>query len=183
MEKINNRVTKKALWFTVMFFLINIAVLAQDSTIMSTPSSPSGQDLSFNTDATQLANDLVRQTGLSTDKADRISQILEEYRNDLAEARTNYFEERQNSGVTGSESRVDMEGILGDNVEQYYAGATPDLMSDYKDADENADEKIYDVFDNEVQKSRYEQVKNQWWGDVKEKIFSSLTQNSQQPMD
>lgn len=153
--------------------------------------SPSSQDLSFNTDASRLANDLIGQTGLSTDKAVEISKILEDYRNDIAEARTknNYFSQRQQSdqekdvvGSTGSQrpETQDMSGILGDNVQQYYADASKDLMKEYKEVDKKADKKISKVFDNDVQKSRYEQVKSQWWSDVKQKVFTSLEQQEMQ---
>ncbi|MGE5401850.1 MAG: hypothetical protein ACM3S2_15730 [Ignavibacteriales bacterium] len=184
----------------VMLLFMSITALAQDSTMMQTPStrdqspaiqgqSPSSQDLSFNTSASQLSNDLVKQTGLSTDKSAKISQILIDYRNNVAAAKNKYYQDRktsdnnqntdENQSVTGGQSKVDMNGILGDDVQQYYTGATPDLMSDYKDADKNADNDIKDVFDNDVQKSRYEQVKGQWWKDVKNKVFTSLTQNPQ----
>jgi hypothetical protein len=189
-----------------MFFFVSIALYAQDSTMMQTPSpsttgsdssmssqsqsssSPRSQDLSFNTEAARLANELVNQTGVSTDKSVEITEILKNYRNDVAEARAKYFEkhpnEAQNQDVTGSSStdntaNVNMGGILGTDVEKYYVGASPDLMSDYKDADKSADKDIKKVFDNDVQTSRYEQVKGQWWSSVKEKVFQSLKQSSQ----
>lgn len=190
----------KLILFTAVFLLMNIAVQAQDTSSVSSPStqgqypptrvqspstqgqSPAAQDLSFNTSASQLSNELIRQTGISTDKSAEISQVLVDYRNNIAEARNKYFEDHPNASrtqdVTGSQSsRVDMKDILGDNVEEYYSGVAPDLLSDYKDADKKADNAIKDVFDTEVQKSRYEQIKGQWWKDVKDKVFPSLSQN------
>jgi hypothetical protein len=193
----------RLLGFTIVLLFIGITVRAQDSTMSTTPKvqyppsqgqtstsqgqMPSSQDLSFNTSASQLSNELIHQTGISTDKAAKITQILEDYRNDLASARDKYYENNPNASknqdVTGSsQTNVDMNGILGDNVQQYYNGVASDLLSDYKDADKKADNKIQDVFDNDVQKSRYDQVKGQWWKDVKDKVFPSLTQNSQNQM-
>lgn len=182
----------------VMFLAFSVAVFAQDSlrmqmpsstargdsTRISSPSSASSQDLSFNTQAAKLSNELVQLTGLSTDKAVKITEVLKDYRNDIAEARSKYYEDHPKSNTdqnaTGSSTAsVNMSGILGDNVEQYYAGASPDLMSDYKDADKKADNNIKDIFDNDVQTSRYEQNKGQWWRDVKEQVFSSLKQKQQ----
>ncbi|HEX2964061.1 MAG TPA: hypothetical protein VHO43_19840, partial [Ignavibacteriales bacterium] len=36
------------------------------------------------------------------------------------------------------------------------------------------------ILDNDVQTSRYEQNKGQWWSDVKDQVFSSLKQSSQE---
>ncbi|MDP4176399.1 MAG: hypothetical protein Q8933_20630 [Bacteroidota bacterium] len=195
----------KLLGFIIVLLFIGVTVRAQDSTMSTWPNSkvqnppsqgqtstpqgqmPSSQDLSFNTSASQLSNELIQQTGISTDNAARITQILVSYRNDLAAARNKYYENNPNASknqdVTGSsQTNVDMNGILGDNVDQYYKGIDSDLLSDFKDADKKADNKIQDVFDNDVQKSRYDQVKSQWWKDVKDKVFPSLTQNSQNQM-
>lgn len=155
------------------------------STSNQSTQSPRSQDLSFNAQAAKLANELVTMTGVSTDKAPDIVEVLKDYRNDLADARAKYLEKHPNATLdqesTGSSStaNINMSGILGTNVDKYYVGANPDLMSDYKDADKSADKKIKDVFDNDVQTSRYEQSKGQWWSDVKEQVFSSLKQSSQ----
>lgn len=189
-----------------VFTLINIVTFAQDNSRTASPSnqvlpnltqstdssrqavtpapqeqSPATQDLSFSTDALQLANEIIQKTGLSTDKSEKISDNLKNYRNDIAKARDHYYEninDKENN--TGSQSKVDMTGILGDNVEQYYTGSAPSLMKNYKEADRKMDNKMKDIFDNDVQKSRYGQVKTQWWNDVKAKVFSTLNTPSQQ---
>lgn len=203
-----NRIPK-AMWFFVMFLIMSAAAFAQDSVKVQSPSiptpttipspkepatsqqsksSPRSQDLSFNTEAATLANELINQTGLSSDKAVKIAEVLKDYRDKIAEARADYYEKHpkttEDQDATGSSAaKVDMKNILGDNVDQYYTGTPSDLMSDYRDADKKTDGKIKDVFDNDVQTSRYEQIKGQWWSDVKDKVFSSLKQNSQNQKD
>ncbi|MGE5432130.1 MAG: hypothetical protein ACM3QX_13695 [Syntrophomonadaceae bacterium] len=203
-----NRVPK-VLWFFVMFLIVSAAAFAQDSVKVQSPSipapttipspkepstsqqsksSPRSQDLSFNTEAATLANELINQTGLSSDKAVKIAEVLKNYRNSIAEARADYYEKHpkttEDQDATGSSTaKVDMKNILGDKVDQYYTGTPSDLMSDYRDADKKADGKIKDVFDDDVQTSRYEQIKGQWWSDVKDKVFSSLKQNPQNKND
>ncbi|HEX2869150.1 MAG TPA: hypothetical protein VHO03_19060 [Ignavibacteriales bacterium] len=157
------------------------------STSTQSTQSPRSQDLSFNAQAAKLANELVTMTGISTDKAPDVVKVLKDYRDDLADARAKYLEKHPNANLdqettgssTGSSANVNMKGILGNNVDKYYAGASSDLMSDYKDADKSADKKIKKIFDNDVQTSRYEQSKGQWWSDVKDQVFSSLKQSSQ----
>lgn len=218
MKKINR--VPKVLMFVAMLLFMSAAVYAQDTsgvqspsvTSPSTPSaypsttpstspsttpsttqsnqSPRSQDLSFNSQAAKLANELVNETGLSSDKAPDIVEILKDYRNDLADARAKYLEKHPNATLdqeeTGSSSttvNINMGGILGKDVDKYYVGASPDLMSDYKDADKSADKKIKKVFDNDVQTSRYEQSKQEWWSEVKGQVFASLKQNSQNQHD
>jgi hypothetical protein len=193
------------LWFITIFSLINIVTYAQDNSWPAAPvkpssysltqtkdtskhvetpapqeQSPATQDLSFSTDAMQLANELIQKTGLSTDKSEKISDYLKNYRNEIAKARDHYSEninDKENAG--GIPSKTDMSGILGDNVEKYYTGSATSLMKNYKEADRKMDNKMKDLFDNDVQKSRYGQVKAQWWNDVKAKVFSTLNTPSQ----
>ncbi|MGE5499960.1 MAG: hypothetical protein ACM3Q2_17940 [Syntrophothermus sp.] len=206
-----------SIWFISVFFLMNMAINAQDNNRTAHPSnqvpysssenidsskkvwtpesqgqSPATQDLSFNTAALQLSNELIQKTGLSTDNSEKISKILVNYRNEIAKARNYYYENQKeikenedqkenkdNENVTGSQSKVDMTGILGNNVEQYYIGSAPSMMKDFKEADRKTDSKIKDLFDNDVQKSRYDQFKTQWWNDVKAKVFSTLNTSAQ----
>lgn len=178
------------LCFIAISLTMSTASYAQDtsgaSSFPSTQTNTSTQNQSFENDASELSRDLVQQLGISQEKSDKISRILTEYRSDIADIREKATKGGQDpsssSDVTGGRSRLNMDGILGEDVEQYYAGATSGLMSDYKDADREADEEIRDVLDDQMVEDQYDQVKDQWWSDVKEKVFSSVTQSSSQPV-
>lgn len=190
MKTIKNHIPKIFLWFAAMFFFVSIAVYAQDNSNTSSNTSSSqrssSQSVTFNDDAKQLANQLSKKVGLTSGKTEKLMQVLIDYRNDLAEARNDYLARRQNTDdnqdVTGSTTELNMDGILGDNVRQYYIGAAPSLMSGYREADTKADSKILDLLDNNTQKVKYDQIKNSWWNDVKDRVFTSLNQSPGEPI-
>lgn len=74
------------------------------------------------------------------------------------------------TGITGTTGST---GSSGNNQ----ASSNLDLMQEYRKADIKADEKILDVFDNDQQKTKYVQIKRQWWQNVKDRVFSSANQN------
>lgn len=150
----------------VFFITFSIAAYAQDN------SPTEGQtQVSFGNDAQQLASRLAQQLGTTTGVADKITQILVDYRSNIASARQDFLDKNKgkNSGnqdVTGSQNSGTMTNIDSD----------PALMSDYSKADEQADKDIIDALDNDAQKAKYIQIKKQWWKDVKNSAYSSIKQ-------
>lgn len=168
MNKIKNKIFGSILVFAFIVFSIN--VYAQDSAqdqSRSQGQTQASQDVtSFGNDAQQLASRLAQQLGATTGVADKITQILLDYRSNIASARQDYLDKNKNNSgnqdVTGS-SNID---------------SAPDLMNDYRKADVQADKDIIDAMDNDQQKAKYIQIKKQWWKDVKNEVYSTVKQTS-----
>ncbi|MCU7494301.1 MAG: hypothetical protein HF314_04185 [Ignavibacteria bacterium] len=198
----------KILALAALFAVFSFSAYAQDSAT-SIPPNPSigqgqsnstAQDTFFNSYASQFANNLARQTGLSPDKADKIKNILLDYYNDITDTRRDFLRGMQdsrsrnagstapnddNSGNSNDNATGSSEGTgktdnapSGTNNSNNQQAVAQDLMSEYQKADIKADDNIIDVFDNDSQKAKYVQVKHQWWQDVKKVVFSTANQNS-----
>lgn len=183
MSKINYNILK-VLGLMAMFIVISIPAYAQNNT-----AAPSDQDQSSTfqnqftgNDAQQFANNLAQQLNLTSGIADKITQILVDYRNSILEARQDYLNknpgmtnnDRKNTGnqdVTGGQKR----GITSSNID-----SDPNLLSEYSKADVQADKDIIDAMDNDTQKAKYIQIKKQWWKGVKDRVYSSVKQGSGQ---
>ncbi|MDP4176513.1 MAG: hypothetical protein Q8933_21215 [Bacteroidota bacterium] len=179
-----------------LFFTMSFAVNAQDRTMTqgppSTDNSSIAQNNAFDTYASQFANDLAQQTGLSMDKADKIRKALVDYYNTIRDTKQSFIQGKldsrnQNANNTTPEGMKNNnnnsnQDETGGRVESSNndASVMQDLMSEYRKADEKADKDILDAFDNDSQKAKYVQVKRQWWQDVKNKVFSSSNQPSGQ---
>jgi hypothetical protein len=96
MKQIKNHNTIKILGFGALFFTMSFAVNAQDRTMTqgppSTDNSSIAQNNAFDTYATQYANDLAQQTGLSMDKADKIRKALVDYYNNIRDTRQAFIQ-------------------------------------------------------------------------------------------
>ncbi|MGE5410724.1 MAG: hypothetical protein ACM3MI_07170 [Clostridiales bacterium] len=201
MKQINNHNMFKTAGLTAALFLtMSFAANAQDRTMTqgppSTDNSSIAQNNAFDTDATQFANDLAQQTGLSMDKADKIRKALVDYYNNIRDTKQSFIQGKldsrnQNANNTTPEGMSNNNNKNGNNSNQDETGGRvgssnndasvmQDLMSEYRKADEKADKDILDAFDNDSQKAKYVQVKRQWWQDVKNKVFSSSNQPSGQ---
>lgn len=183
MNKIKDLMIINILALAVVFLSFSIAAYAQDANQDQTGSSQ-GQSSSFGNDAQNMANRLAQQLGLTTGQADKITQALIDYRDNIAQARKDYLDKHQTAGsnntdnntenntgtrdVTGSQNRP----MAGD------IDSSPDLMKDYQKADEKADKDILDAMDNPQQKAKYVQVKRQWWDSVKNVVYPSVKQQS-----
>lgn len=130
----------------------------------------------FKEEAKRLSTDLMQQVGFTLEKADAVQEILIDYKKDIKEARSEFSEARneETSEIVGSENAsetIDLEGILGDDVESHYTGTATELLNEYKEADREADEEIVDLL-SEDQVTKYTEVKGKWWKDVKDVVFS-----------
>ncbi|MGE5353116.1 MAG: hypothetical protein ACM3P0_13615 [Acidobacteriota bacterium] len=165
MDKVKNQRVFNVIWFFVMFSFITIASYAQDNNSKS-------KDEAFKKEAQKLATKLVDKLGLKSDKTDKISSILEDYRKDIADAHKDYLDKKQKNDekMTGSSSRDKRESASEKKTEAYR-----DLKGEYKKADDKADKDITDQLDNKTEKDKYMQIKKGWWKDVKNKVYSSLS--------
>ncbi|MGE5353230.1 MAG: hypothetical protein ACM3P0_14205 [Acidobacteriota bacterium] len=182
MNHIKNRISGVILGLTALV-VFSINVYAQDSNqdqSRSQGQTQASQNMtSFGNDAQQLASRLAQQLGATTGVADKVTQILLDYRSNIASARQDFLDKNKgnsgqnNSGnqdVTGGQSRG---GVASTDID-----SSPDLMKDYTKADEQADKDIIDALDNDAQKAKYIQIKKQWWKDVKNQVYSTVKQSS-----
>ena len=145
-------------------------------TLIITGTINAGGGKKFKEEAKRLSTDLMQQVGFSLEKASDVENILIEYKKDIKEARKEFIEasDDEASEVVGSDDAsvdIDLEGILGDDVESYYVDTTPELLNEYKEADREADEEIVELL-SEDQVTKYTEVKGKWWKDVKDVVFS-----------
>jgi hypothetical protein len=168
MNKIKDHLTGMILALAALM-LFSFAAYAQDNNqdqSRSQGQTAASQDMtSFGNDAQNFASNLAQQLGLTTGQRDKLTQILLDYRSNKASARQDYLDKNKNKGnqdVTGS-SNID---------------SAPDLMNDYRKADEQADKDIIDAMDNNAQKAKYIQVKKQWWKGVKDEVYSTVKRST-----
>lgn len=171
--------------FTAFIIIVSFKAYAQDSTRMSVPPTPSigqgrsnstAQDTFFNSYAARFAVSLAQQTGLSTDKAGKIRDILLDYYNSITSTRQDFLRGMRDTANAGS--TAPNQDNTGGNRSANQTAIAQDLMSEYHKADVKADDKILDVFDNDSQKNKYVQIKRDWWDKVKNVVYSTANQNS-----
>ncbi|MCU7494303.1 MAG: hypothetical protein HF314_04195 [Ignavibacteria bacterium] len=167
----------KILGLAAMLTISGLPVFAQDNTQDETSSQ---QGTSFGNDAQKFATNLAQQLGLTSGQADKITQILIDYRSNIASARQDYMEKSQGSNKSTSGNR-DVTGSQNRGVNANI-DSDPNLMSDYRRADEQADKDIISALDNDTQIAKYIQVKKPWWKEVKNEVYSTIKQNSGQQM-
>ncbi|MGE5353233.1 MAG: hypothetical protein ACM3P0_14220 [Acidobacteriota bacterium] len=176
----------KTLAFAALFFALTLQAYAQqDTPRVSIPPTPSigqgqsnsmAQDTSFNRYAAQFAVSLAQQTGLSLDKSGKIRDILLDYYNSITSTRQDFLRGMTDSSNSGS--TAPNPDNTGSNRRANQTAIAQDLMSEYHKADLKADKKLLNVFDNDVQKNKYVQIKRQWWQKVKDVVYSTANQNS-----
>jgi hypothetical protein len=172
MKKVKNSLSGIIL-IAAAFMAFSISAHAQDNNqSRSQGQTEASQDVtSFGIEAQQLASRLAQQLGTTTGAADKITQILLDYRSNIASARQDYLDKNKsnkgNQEVTGS-SNID---------------SAPDLLSDYRKADEQADKDIISALDNDQQIAKYIQIKKQWWKDVKNQVYSTVKRSTGMQQD
>lgn len=183
MNKIKDLMIIKILALAVVFLSFSLSAYAQDSN-QDQSGSTQGQASSFGNDAQNLANRLAQQLGLTTGQADKITQALIDYRDNIAQARKDYLDKHQTAGTnntnTNTENNPGARDVTGSS-NRPMAGdidSAPDLMQDYQKADVKADKDILDAMDNDAQKAKYVQIKRQWWDNVKNVVYPSVKQQS-----
>ncbi|HEX2865650.1 MAG TPA: hypothetical protein VHO03_01340 [Ignavibacteriales bacterium] len=181
MNKIKDLMIIRILALTALLFAFNIAAYAQDNAQNQSGSAQDGM-YSFGNDAQNLANQLAQQLGLTTGQADKITQALIDYRDNLVQARKDYLDKHQtamnNNTNNNTENNPGARDVTGSSIRPMAGDidSAPDLMQDYQKADQKADKDILDAMDNHQQKEKYVQVKRQWWDKVKNVVYPTIKQ-------
>lgn len=115
----------------------------------------------FRSTAQQLATDLVSRLNLDQSKANKIADILVDYRNDIADIK----KDEAKNNMSGNEANGNNGNMVGSNNSD---------MQKFTKADKDANDKIESAIGKE-NVSQYMNIKKDWWKDVKDRAYSSVS--------
>lgn len=147
----------------------------------------SKEDDPFRQTALTLAQDLQSRLTLSNDQVDKITDILVDYKDDIADIKKDMASDYNNNdhnavtdktgtkgtGTTKTES--DRPGVAkNDSTDNNMLGGKTDYSEKFRDADVSANDDIEGVLE-EGQLAKYVQIKRDWWDTVKERAHSAAS--------
>lgn len=140
----------------------------------------------FENEFERLSVELKQEVGFSLEKAVSVKDILVDYYKNIREAYNEYREEKndETSDVVGSddsETNIDIK-TFGEDIDLFEVESKPQLKKEFKEADKEADEKIVDLL-SEDQVVKYVNVKDEWWMEVKDVVFTPYHDKSQGKFD
>lgn len=154
------------------------------------------EDDTFRPTAMTLAQDLQSRLTLTNDQVEEITDILVDYKNEIADIKRDKSDEMRASredgttdtGTTGTgttrtesdrtdvaESDTGDAGLTDDNE---MIGGRTDYTEKFREADVSANEDIEGVLEKE-QLARYIQIKRDWWDTVKERVHTEAANQNQ----
>lgn len=147
-----------------------------------------GQDEdAFRQTAMTLAQDLQSRLTLTNDQVEEVTDILVDYKDEIADIKRDKSDEMRASGDrdldttnrTGIETdRPDIVGDETDNTDNNeMLGGRTDYQEKFREADISANEDIEGVLEEE-QLARYIQIKRDWWDTVKERVHSAAAMHN-----
>ncbi|MGE5410119.1 MAG: hypothetical protein ACM3MI_04095, partial [Clostridiales bacterium] len=121
--------------------------------------------------AKMMATELMQKLNLSLQQAADIQDALVDYQKSVADIREKSMGSSRDENVrvtdnTGRRNETRSDNVVGSNRRN-------ENMSEFKDIDNSANDKIVNVLEDN-QKSKYERVKNQWWKEVKDRVYAEV---------
>lgn len=121
--------------------------------------------------AKMMATELMQKLNLSLQQAADIQDALVDYQKSVADIREKSMGNTRDENVrvadnTGRRSDNRSDNVVGSNRRN-------ENMSEFRDIDNSANDKIVNVLED-TQKSKYERVKNQWWKEVKDRVYTEV---------
>jgi hypothetical protein len=127
------------------------------------------QNAKFEPFAKQMATELMQKLNLSLQQAADVQDALIDYQKSIVDIRQKDSDHNRDNNV-----RVANNDRNRDNRSENVGSSKDNRMSEFRDIDDSANDKIEKVFDNDNQKTKYEKVKKQWWKEVKDKVFANV---------